>query len=387
MIRNLRDWAKKSAAPGTALPAVAVCAFASIAFAAQSANKGGVSPEALSRVRQAIASIGLISVRNTNDPNPAPQPRGSSVVVRSDGVLVTNYHVISNPRSGRAYDEIFLNLSSEGDSDLSPTCYRLNLVLISKEFDLALLRVVSDAAGGPLPGPLNLPSIVLGDSRKIKVLEDLFIIGFPEKGGKTITVNKGVVEGKDILANWIKTDARVIHGNSGGAAVSSDGRLIGIPTKVVADEQPVDRNGDGFPDELRRYGAVGFLRPAHLVAQMMAQLGEAVPTSAAAPAAPKVVQPSTFITVRGVVRSEGGKPVAGALVGLLPLGEKNVTENTLLTWGSTNSEGAFKLNKPVPPGRYTLKAKALANQPYSSEVEIGPDSSALIVEMRRLIVR
>ena len=308
------------------------------------------------------------------------------MVVRSDGVLVTNYHVISNPRTGRAYDEIFLNLSSDGDTDLSPTRYRLKLALISKEFDLALLRVVSDAGGNPLPDPLNLPSIALGDSRKIKVLEDLFIIGFPEKGGSTITVNRGVVEGKDILANWIKTDARVIHGNSGGAAVSSDGRLIGIPTKVVADEQPVDRNGDGFPDDSRRYGAVGFLRPAHLVAEMIAQLGEAVSTNAAAPTGPRLVQPSTLITVRGVVRS-GGKSVAGALVGLLPLGEKNVTESTLLTWGSTNAEGAFKLNKPVPPGRYTLKAKALANQPYSSEVEIGPENSALIVEMRRLLVR
>jgi S1-C subfamily serine protease len=384
MIRNSRDQVKKSSP--AALPAVAVCAFASIALAAQSANKGGISLEARAQVRQAIASIGLITARNTNDANPAPQPRGSSVVVRSDGVLVTNYHVISSSRTGRAYDEIFLNLSSDGDTDLSPTRYRLKLVLISKEFDLALLRVVSDA-GTPLPDPINLPSLALGDSRKIKVLEDLFIIGFPEKGGSTITVNRGVVEGKDMLANWIKTDARVIHGNSGGAAVSSEGRLIGIPTKVVADEQPVDRNGDGFPDDSRRYGAVGFLRPAHLVAEMMAQLGEAVSTNAAAPPAPMLVQPSTFITVRGVVRSTGGKPVAGALVGLLPLGEKNVTESTLLTWGSTNSEGAFKLNKPVPPGRYTLRAKALANQPYSSEVEIGPDSSALIVEMRRLFVR
>lgn len=384
MIRNSRDQIKKSSP--AALPAVAVCAFVSIALAAQSANKGGISLEARAQVRQAIASIGLITARNTNDANPAPQPRGSSVVVRSDGVLVTNYHVISSSRTGRAYDEIFLNLSSDGDTDLSPTRYRLKLVLISKEFDLALLRVVSDA-GTPLPDPINLPSLALGDSRKIKVLEDLFIIGFPEKGGSTITVNRGVVEGKDMLANWIKTDARVIHGNSGGAAVSSEGRLIGIPTKVVADEQPVDRNGDGFPDDSRRYGAVGFLRPAHLVAEMMAQLGEAVSTNAAAPPAPMLVQPSTFITVRGVVRSTGGKPVAGALVGLLPLGEKNVTESTLLTWGSTNSEGAFKLNKPVPPGRYTLRAKALANQPYSSEVEIGPDSSALIVEMRRLFVR
>lgn len=366
-----------------AVPAVVVCALVVSALTGQSANRAGVSPEARAQVRQAIASIGLISVRNSNDPNLAPRPRGSAVVVRSDGVLVTNYHVINIPKTSRSYDEIFLNLMGDGDTASSPARYRLKPLLISKEYDLALLRVESDAAGNPVPKSFTFPSIEMGDSRKIKVLEDLFIIGFPEKGGSTITVNPGVVEGKDILANWIKTDARVIHGNSGGAAVDSEGRLIGIPTKVVADEQPVDRDGDGFPDASRRYGAVGFLRPSHLVAEMIAQLNDGNSTNQPAPSAPRMAESSTLITVRGIVKSAAsGKPVAGALVGLLPLGESNVSESTLLTWGSTNAEGAFKLNKPVPPGRYTLKAKALANQPYSSDVEIGPGASALIIQMR-----
>ena len=302
--------------------------------------------------------------------------------MRSNGVLVTNYHVINIPKTSRLYDEIFLSLVGDGDTTSSSARYRLKPLLINKEYDLALLRVESDAAGNPLPKSFTFPSIEMGDSRKIRVLEDLFIIGFPEKGGSTITLSQGVVEGKDILANWIKTDARVIHGNSGGAAVNSEGRLIGIPTKVVADEQQVDRDGDGFPDDSRRYGAVGFLRPSHLVAEMIMQLKDGNSTNQPAPSAPRMAESSTLIAVRGIVKSAGGKPVAGALVGLLPLGETNITESTLLTWGSTNAEGAFKLNKPVPPGRYTLKAKALANQPYSSDVEIGPGASALIIEMR-----
>jgi S1-C subfamily serine protease len=306
------------------------------------------------------------------------------VVVRSDGVLVTNYHVITNPRTSRAYDEIFLSLSSDGDTASSLARYRLRPLLINKEYDLALLRVDSDAAGNPIPKSFTFPIIEMGDSRKIRLLEDLFIIGFPEKGGSTITVNRGVVEGKDILANWIKTDARVIHGNSGGAAVNSEGRLIGIPTKVVADEQPVDRDGDGFPDDSKRYGAVGFLRPSHLVAEMIAQLNDGNSENQPSPSAPRIAESSTMITVRGIVKSAAdGKPVAGAMVGLLPFGESKITENTLLTWGTTNSEGGFKLNRPVPPGRYTLKAKALANQAYSSDVEIGPGAALLIIEMLR----
>jgi S1-C subfamily serine protease len=290
--------------------------------------------------------------------------------------------VITNTRTDRPYDEIFLSLSGDGDTPSPAMRYRVKPLLIKKDYDLALLRVEGDADGKPMPESFTFPSIEMGDSRKIRLLEDLFIIGFPEKGGSTITINRGVVEGKDILANWIKTDARVIHGNSGGAAVNSEGRLIGIPTKVVADQQPVDRNGDGFPDDSIRYGAVGFLRPSHLVADMIAQLNDGHSDNHAAPSASKMPEPS-FITVRGIVKS-GGKPVAGALVGLLPLGESNITESTLLTWGSTNAEGAFKLNKPVPPGRYTIKAKALANQPYSDDVEIGPAAAVLIIEMRRV---
>jgi S1-C subfamily serine protease len=135
-------------------------------------------------------------------------------------------------------------------------------------------------------------------------------------------VNRGVVEGKDILGNWIKTDARVIHGNSGGAAVNSEGRLIGIPTKVVADDQPVDTNGDGFPDNYRRYGAVGFLRPSHLVAELLAKL-ESSGENNVSTYSPRQMDTAALITVRGMVKSSAnGKPIAGALVGLVPLGER-----------------------------------------------------------------
>ena len=383
MIAILSHKIKLTAAAVLSLLVAAASAVAPSGVAGQSASKE-ISLESRALVRQAIASTGLISVRNSSDSSSqAPRPRGSAVVVRSDGILVTNQHVITNPRTGRAYDEIYLSLSSDADTTLSLTRYRLKPLLINKEYDLALLRVESDASGVAVPKSFTFPSIEMGDSRQIRVLEDLFIIGFPEKGGSTITVNRGVVEGKDILANWIKTDARVIHGNSGGAAVNSEGRLIGIPTKVVADEQPIDRDGDGFPDDSRRYGAVGFLRPSHLVAEMISQLSEGDAANRPTSTSLRMIESPTLIAVRGIVKAAtSGKPVAGVLVGLLPLGETNVTESTLLTWGSTNAEGAFKLNRPVPPGRYTLKAKALANRPYSRDVDVGPGSSVLIIEMR-----
>lgn len=374
-------------AGASALTGIAVVVFASLAaLAGQTSNKGeSLSPETRNLVRQAVACTGLITVRNSTDSqNQAPRPRGSAVMIRSDGILVTNCHVIVNTRTSRPYDELYLSLSSDGETTTAPNRYRVTLLMMNKDLDLALLRVDSDAAGTPVSKSFTFPSVELGDSTKIKLLEDLFIIGFPEKGGASVTVNRGVVEGRDILGNWIKTDARVIHGNSGGAAVNGEGRLIGIPTKVVADEQPIDTNGDGFPDDYRRYGAVGFLRPSQLVAEMLAKL-DSGGENTAVPSSPRLIDTAAALTIRGMVKSAGnGKPIAGALVGLLALGETEITEQTLLTWGSTNSEGAFKLNRPVPPGKYTLKAKALGKQVYAQDVEIKAGATLLIIEMSAL---
>jgi S1-C subfamily serine protease len=375
----------------TALMTVAVMREPA-ASTTQLAKKGlSISPEARALVRQAIASTGLILVRNSTDaPTQAPRARGSAVIVRSDGIVVTNNHVITNDRTGRLYDEMFFGLSRDGDQSSASTRYKLKPLIINTENDLALLRIIADYSGNPVPKFFTFPSIEIGDSRKIKTLDDLFIVGFPEKGGLTVTISPGVVEGKDILGNWIKTDARVIHGNSGGAAVNSEGKLVGIPTKVVADEQPIDTDGDGFPDDYRRYGAVGFLRPSYLVVDMLAQVDtkDAPETNSAMPSTPKIVESSTLVAVQGVVKSSTtGRPIAGALVGLLPFGETTVSESTLLTWGSTNAEGEFKLNRPVPPAKYTIKAKAFAHEFFTANVELGPSSPPLVIEMRAASVR
>ena len=334
-----------------------------------------LSPVARERVRRAVAAVGLIFVRNAGD-EPRPRPRGSGVVVRSDGILVTNAHVISDTDTKRLFDELYLGLGEEAATAGKPQ-YRLEPLLVNRLYDLALLRIRSAAANAPAKAPLFL-ALEMGNSQGVRLLDDLIIIGYPEKGGASVTLSTGVVEGRDRQGNWIKTDARIIHGNSGGAAVSPDGKLIGIPTKVEADDQTIDRDGDGLPDARRTYGAVGFLRPAHLVATLLAQL--------AAPDAKRSVSTAsspTAVNIRGIVRSlTNNRAIAGALVGLLPLGTERVTADNLAAWGSSNAEGEFRLNKPVPPGHYTLKVRALGHAPYSRDVEIKAGLGDLLIELR-----
>jgi hypothetical protein len=85
----------------------------------------------------------------------------------------------------------------------------------------------------------------------------------------------------------------------------------------------------------------------------------------------------------GSVRTAGdNQAIAGAIVGLVPAGE-DVTESNLIAWGGTNSEGHFKLNKTIPAGRYTLRAKALGYLSYSRDIEINGDLPNLVIEMHR----
>lgn len=357
--------------------------FAAPASSQSSKSSRGLTTEARSRIRQAISAVGLILVRNDGDGDGrGPRPRGSAVVVRPDGVIVTNYHVVARDKSTELYDEIYLALPDDGVLDVSIShLYRLKTVLINKELDLALLKT-ANAATRP---SATLPAIEMGDSRAVRELDDLVIIGYPEKGGSTVTVNPGTIEGKDILENWIKTDARLIHGNSGGAAVNSEGKLIGIPTKVVVDRQPTDKNGDGFPDGFYTLGAVGFLRPSHIITAMLAQVGYSERGKQEGLIAdPRIEVTQPQLTVSGMIRSAfDGKPIAGAAVGLVPLGTQDVSAKNILTWGYTNPDGRFQLNKLVPPGHYTLQAKTFGYEIFRRDVELNRNTAQLIIELRR----
>jgi S1-C subfamily serine protease len=342
------------------------------------AQQGTSEDEPLEGVRRAVAAVGLILVRDNQS---ALRPRGSAVTVRKDRLIATNYHVIASEKTGQLYSEIFFSpASSEGSAPAE--LYRLKVELVSADYDLALLRAISDSSGQPLGPDFSLPAVELGDSRAVKLLEDIFIIGFPEKGGQTVTVNKGVVEGKDLLGNWIKTDARLIRGNSGGAAVNARGQLIGIPTKILADVQPVDLDRDGLPDTTRTLGVIGYLRPAHLVAEMMAQLDSSNAQNLPLKQRPILVKPEVTLIVRGIVRSAvDGKPIAGAVIGLT-LQDKEITPENLLAWGATNPDGQFRLNNSVPAGKYKLKARAIGYQPLTKEVDIDQNAMPIIIELR-----
>lgn len=153
-----------------------------------------------------------------NSPNDETVPRGSGVIISSDGYIVTNNHVIENSNQ----TEVVLN---------DKRSYPAKLIGTDPTTDIALLKIDTDD---------ELPFVPMGNSDDIKVGEWVLAAGNPFN--LTSTVTAGIVSAKarniNILSrryaieSFIQTDAAVNPGNSGGALVNLKGELIGINSAI-----------------------------------------------------------------------------------------------------------------------------------------------------------
>lgn len=165
---------------------------------------------------------------------------GSGVVATADGYVLTNNHVV------QAADEIAVALPDGRQ-------FQAKLVGADPESDLAVLRIEAR----------DLPAITFGRSDALQVGDVVLAIGNPFDVGQTVTM--GIVSalgrtnlGINVFENFIQTDAAINQGNSGGALVDSNGKLVGINTAIFS------RTGGSI--------GIGFAIPSTLVTQVMDQL-------------------------------------------------------------------------------------------------------------------
>jgi Do/DeqQ family serine protease len=163
---------------------------------------------------------------------------GSGVLVGSEGVVVTNNHVIQG--SGEA--EITVALADGRE-------FPAKLVLKDEQTDLAVLRL--DAEG------VQFPSIEFSDSDSLEVGDLVLAIGDPFGVGQTVT--SGIVSalartqvGISDYQFFIQTDAAINPGNSGGALVDMDGRLAGINTAIFSKSGGSHGIGFAIPSNMVR---------------------------------------------------------------------------------------------------------------------------------------
>ena len=160
---------------------------------------------------------------STQEPRKIPQGAGSGVIISADGYILTNNHVVQDQRGGDA-DEILVHLSDD-------TQLEAKLIGRDPRTDIAVIKVEAT----------DLPFLKLADSDEVMVGDIVFAIGNPL--GIGLTVTSGIVSatdrsigiyGRDGFESFIQTDASINQGNSGGALVDIEGRLIGVNSAIAS---------------------------------------------------------------------------------------------------------------------------------------------------------
>lgn len=222
---------------------------------------------------------------------------GSGTILSPSGLILTNAHVASPASQGEPESEpdaLGVAIIVSEDKPAVPS-YIAQVLAVDGFLDLAVIQIVSTVDGSAVDtNSLNLPYVEMANSDSVHVGDSINIFGFPAIGGNTITFTKGTVSGfssEDQIGDraWIKTDATISGGNSGGLAADNNGRIIGVPTIAAASRetetsdcrQVQDTNNDGVVDEndscVPIGGFLNGIRPVNLALPLIqaAQSGRA----------------------------------------------------------------------------------------------------------------
>ena len=156
---------------------------------------------------------------------------GSGIIISEDGYILTNNHVISSESEDSYYqisEASKLTVTLFNDT----TEYSATIVGKDEETDLAVIKI----------DKTDLPKAEFADSDSIKVGEFAMAVGNPMGMDSTVTcgiisaVNREVTDSSGNTYTLIQTDAAINSGNSGGALVNSEGKVIGINTLKIQGE-------------------------------------------------------------------------------------------------------------------------------------------------------
>ncbi len=141
---------------------------------------------------------------------------GSGFIVSSDGLIVTNNHVVDGAQTVK----VKLNDKTEYDAEV---------IGADPLTDIALIKITTD---------VDLPTVPWGDSETVRAGDEAVAIGNPFGLGGTVTSGIVSAVSRDIHSgpydDYIQTDAAINRGNSGGPLFNADGEVIGVNTMILS---------------------------------------------------------------------------------------------------------------------------------------------------------
>jgi len=172
---------------------------------------------------------------------------GSGVIIKSNGYILTNYHVIEHQ------DEIRVRLS-DGKVAIA------ELIGSDPDTDLAILKI----------DLVNLPSLLIADISQLKVGDIVLAIGDPFAIGQTVT--QGIISAtgrtrvsQNTYENFIQTDAAINPGNSGGALINTRGEIVGINSNIFSSTGNFQGISFAIPIDLARQVAEEIIQYGYVV--------------------------------------------------------------------------------------------------------------------------
>lgn len=306
---------------------------------------------------------------------------GSGVIVRPDGLIVTNKHVIEGAEK--------INVVLADRREFSAT-----IVVTDDRTDLAILQV--DTGGE------KLPVLALSDSDDLEVGDLVLAIGNPFGVGQTVT--SGIISAlartrvtSSDLNFFIQTDAAINPGNSGGALVTIDGKLAGVNTAIFSKSGGSLGIGFAIPSNMVRAVINGITKDGRLVRPWLGASGQGVSHDIASSLS--MVRPTGVLI--NLVYKGGAADQAGLRIGDVVMAVNGHEVNDLkalqfriatLPVGDTvvlrvwrrNATQALKLLLSLPPedppreltvlaGRQPLAGATIANMSPALADELGFD--------------
>lgn len=293
---------------------------------------------------------------------PMPQERspargmGSGFIVSSDGMLLTNAHVVAGAK------EVTVKLTDKRE-------YRAEVVGIDRATDVALLKI--DAA--------NLPTVKLGRSGDLKVGEWVTAIGSPY--GFENTVTSGIVSAKwrslpdGAYVPFIQTDVAVNPGNSGGPLFNMKGEVVGINSQIYSRTGGYQGLSFAIPieiavkvkDQLQRYGKVTRGHLGVTIQELNQTLAESFGLKGANGALVTAVSPNSPAQKAGVQAGDvivgfNGKPIGSSAELPLAVADVRPGESAQLKVWRKGSEQNLSVVVGAVPDRQVAQ-----NQPVPTE--------------------
>ena len=170
------------------------------------------------------------------EPGQRKMSKGTGFIIRRDGLILTNAHVIINENKGRPFNELRVYLKPERVSgnlkEDTSLRYKADLIEYSENLDLALLKIKPQAISK------RSTTLQFSDSDLVSIGDPVLAIGHPEQGGLwTLTTgtisshisNYGKTQGKNVF----QTETSFNRGNSGGPLINARGHVVGVNSMIA----------------------------------------------------------------------------------------------------------------------------------------------------------